>query len=67
VTVGAGGAIGLNEVALGIPVPKYWAGVMVQVRAFGGTSLFQILQGGGSSCVISYCSCAKGHVCVGVL
>jgi hypothetical protein len=32
---GAGGAIGLNEVALGIPVPKYWAGVMVQVRAVG--------------------------------
>ncbi|WIA42748.1 hypothetical protein OEZ86_008691 [Tetradesmus obliquus] len=30
-TAGAGGAIGLNEVALGIPVPKYWAGVMVQV------------------------------------
>lgn len=24
------GLIGLNEVALGIPVPKYWAGVMVQ-------------------------------------
>lgn len=24
------GMIGLNEVALGIPVPKYWAGVMVQ-------------------------------------
>lgn len=25
------GFIGLNEVALGIPVPKYWAGVMAQV------------------------------------
>eukprot|EP00879_Flechtneria_rotunda_P007536 GHRR01007905.1.p1 GENE.GHRR01007905.1~~GHRR01007905.1.p1 ORF type:complete len:265 (+),score=67.77 GHRR01007905.1:545-1339(+) len=25
------GSIGLNEVALGIPVPKYWAGVMSQV------------------------------------
>jgi hypothetical protein len=34
-TAGVGGAIGLNEVALGIPVPKYWAGVMVQVRVFG--------------------------------
>jgi 3,2-trans-enoyl-CoA isomerase len=26
-----GSFIGLNEVALGIPVPKYWAGVMAQV------------------------------------
>lgn len=30
-TSAPGGFIGLNEVALGIPVPKYWAGVMAQV------------------------------------
>lgn len=30
-TAATGGFIGLNEVALGIPVPKYWAGVMAQV------------------------------------
>lgn len=30
-TSSSGGFIGLNEVALGIPVPKYWAGVMAQV------------------------------------
>jgi 3,2-trans-enoyl-CoA isomerase len=30
-TSSPGGFIGLNEVALGIPVPKYWAGVMAQV------------------------------------
>jgi 3,2-trans-enoyl-CoA isomerase len=30
-TSAPGGFMGLNEVALGIPVPKYWAGVMAQV------------------------------------
>jgi hypothetical protein len=37
--------IELNEVALGIPVPKYWAGVMVQVRAVGEKLFHSALAG----------------------
>ncbi|KAF8064621.1 Eci1 [Scenedesmus sp. PABB004] len=42
--VGGRGAIGLNEVALGIPVPKFWAGLMA--RVVGTAHAERLLLGG---------------------
>jgi hypothetical protein len=39
----SGGALGLNEVALEIPVPKYWAGVVVQVCMMIGQGFLRVL------------------------